>query len=551
MSYEEESRATESEFQYHEPCPSCGSSDNLGRFSDGHAWCFGCGYREPPTDGEERTSKPDQTRPKDLINIEVRALSARKLTEETCQKFGYGVGEFKGKTVQVAQFREDGKIVAQKLRSKDKKFTWLGSKPTTLFGQHLWRDTGKKVIITEGEIDCMTISQLQGNKWPVVSVKNGAQGAKKCIKQQLEWLSQFEEVVLCFDNDEAGQDAVADCAPLFKPGTCKVATLPLKDANEMLKAGRGKEVINALWDAKVFRPDGIIDGLEITLEELMKPQQRGFPCQYPKLEEKLHGIRKGELHLFTAGSGVGKSTMVRELGWYFNRQLKLRTGNIYLEENYRKTARSFIAIDNDVPLGILNENPQCIPKEQYEGSHKELVQNGRTFFYNHFGSLESDRLLAKLRYFAVSLDCDFIMLDHISIVVSGQESSREGERKDIDKLMTSLRSLVEETGVGVIAIVHLKQPEGKSHEEGGRVTLSQLRGSGSLKQLSDNVIALERNQQSKGKSDISTVRVLKNREFGDLGVADTLSYSHSTGRLEATSDVDFDEDDDGDDNSPF
>jgi twinkle protein len=115
-------------------------------------------------------------------------------------------------------------------------------------------------------------------------------------------------------------------------------------------------------------------------------------------------------------------------------------------------------------------------------------------------------------------------------VISGQESSGEGERKDIDRLMTKLRQLAEKTGVGIIAIVHLRQPEGKPHEEGGRVTLSQLRGSGSLKQLSDNVVAIERNQQGSDPNQ-SVIRVLKCREFGETGVTDVITYNPITGRL--------------------
>lgn len=159
-------------------------------------------------------------------------------------------------------------------------------------------------------------------------------------------------------------------------------------------------------------------------------------------------------------------------------------------------------------------------------------------FYDHFGSLESDRLISKLRYMAVVLGCDFIVLDHISIVISGQEGGSGDERKDIDRLMTNLRSLVEETGVGILAIVHLKQPEGKPHEEGGRVTLSHLRGSGGLKQLSDNVVGLERDQQGDAP-DECVARLLKCREFGDLGVADTLKYHRDTGRLLPTESSDL------------
>jgi twinkle protein len=130
---------------------------------------------------------------------------------------------------------------------------------------------------------------------------------------------------------------------------------------------------------------------------------------------------------------------------------------------------------------------------------------------------------------ATVIKVDFIVLDHISIVVSGVESS-QGERKDIDVLMTKLRSLVEETGVGVIAIVHLNQPEGKPHEEGGRITLRNLRGSGGLKQMSDTVFALERDQQGANPT-MAQIRILKCRETGDVGVADWLKYDKQTGRL--------------------
>lgn len=146
------------------------------------------------------------------------------------------------------------------------------------------------------------------------------------------------------------------------------------------------------------------------------------------------------------------------------------------------------------------------------------------YFYDHFGSLESERLLSKIRYMRQVLKVNFVILDHISIVISGQQSSSEGERRDIDVLLTKLRSLIQETGLGVIAIVHLRQPDGKPHEEGGRVTLRDLRGSGSLKQLSDVVWALERDQQS-DKPNQSLIRILKDRNDGQLGPADTVEYN--------------------------
>jgi twinkle protein len=220
----------------------------------------------------------------------------------------------------------------------------------------------------------------------------------------------------------------------------------------------------------------------------------GYSLPYSGLSERLHGLRKRELTLLTAGSGIGKSTLAREIAYHLHQEHGLTIGNVYLEESKEKTAQGYIAIHNNVPLGCLRERP-VDPHRRDVGAVPGRGRPHPQFFYDHFGSLDSENLLSKLRYLAVGCKCDFIILDHISIVVSGQESSSEGERKDIDILMTNLRSLVENTGVGIIAIVHLNKPPGMAHEEGGARDAVTSPGSGSLKQLSDNVVAVERDQQ--------------------------------------------------------
>ncbi|MGZ7142631.1 toprim domain-containing protein, partial [Streptococcus pyogenes] len=85
-----------------------------------------------------------------------------------------------------------------KLRYPDKKFSFIGdSKACGLFGQHLY-EPGRRLVITEGEIDALSVAQALGLRWPVVSVPNGAQGAAKSIKRELEWVNGFDEVVLMF-----------------------------------------------------------------------------------------------------------------------------------------------------------------------------------------------------------------------------------------------------------------------------------------------------------------------------------------------------------------
>ena len=465
-------------------------------------------------------------------------ITKRGIKEATCKKYGYQVFP----EGHIANFYDDKRqVVAQKIRLPNKNFSVLGDKSQLgLWGQHLFKPE-KSVVITEGELDCLSVAQAFDLKWPVVSLPNGAQSASKVISEALEWLSGFEKVVFCFDMDEPGQKATEECVQLLPPGKAYVMRLGRKDANEVLLKDGPATLTKAYWDAQPWRPDGIVSGVEITKESLKQAVAQGYDTIYPLLNDKLGGLRKRELILLTAGTGIGKSTLAREIAYGLHRDHDLTLGNVYLEESKEKTAQGYVAIHNNIPLGVLRRNPDSLTDEQWDTSLAEVLHK-RMYFYDHFGSLGSDRLLGKLRYMAVGLGCDFIILDHISIVISGNESSSEGERRDIDVLMTKLRMLIEETGVGIIAICHLKQPEGKAHEEGGRVTLSQLRGSGSLKQIPDAIVALERNQQG-DKSNLSLLRVLKNREFGALGAADTVLYDDTTGRLQRTDKQEFEDDD--------
>jgi twinkle protein len=424
------------------------------------------------------------------------STTVRGIKEEICKLYRYEVGEFNGKPVQIANFYDQDRVlVRQKLRTQDKQFVSRGdAKAGLFFGQWLWSG-GKYLTITEGEIDALSVSQAFDGKYPAVSLPDGCDSVKRTVEKQYEWLDRFDNIVLMFDMDKPGRAAAETMAQMLPAGKALVASLPEKDANEtLLKVGTAP-IVKAFWNAAPWRPDGIVSGDEFTLEDILADGHEGIALPYPLLNEKLLGLRKGELTLVTAGSGIGKSTLVRELAYMLRVKYGMKVGNVFLEENNRKTAQAYVAIHNNVPLGKLRHNKALLTPEQWEAGLDSTVRGGKMFFYNHFGSLESKQLLSKLRYLATVCGCDFLVLDHISIATSGLESSSEGERKDIDILMTRLRSLVEETGVGIIAIVHLKRVNGKSFNEGAEVSLTDLRGSASLEQLSDNVIALERDQQ--------------------------------------------------------
>lgn len=520
----------ESTFLYHEPCPKCGSSDACGVFSDGHRFCYSCNTYFRP-DGSVKSEGVRVS--KDCIplgDLEEVSLTKRCISKDTCSKFKYFSTVYKGKPCQVACYYDDsGNLVGQKLRFPDKSFAVLGSISNRLYGSQLWA-SGKKIIITEGEIDCLTVSQLQGNKWPVVSIPNGAQGAKKAIEANLEYLENFEEVILMFDMDDPGRKASEECAKILPAGKAYIANLPCKDPNECLSEGKGPEVLQAVWNAKPYRPDGIVSGTDLYEKCVTDIDDLKDSVEYPwvALQNKTKGARHGELYVFTSGSGMGKSTILRELEYYFGVHRGELCGIVALEESTRKTGLELMSIHLHRRLIL---NPECADEDERSRAFAETVGNGNFFLYDHFGSLDSSNLLSKLRYMIVSLGCKRIFLDHISIVVSGMDADEDGgERKAIDKLMTNLRSLVEETGATMFVVSHLKRPEKKGHEEGAQVSLSQLRGSGAIAQLSDMVIGLERNQQGDNPN-VLTLRVLKNRFCGDTGVSGYLEYDPETGRL--------------------
>ena len=522
---------TEDKFLFHSPCENCGSRDNLANYEN-HTYCFGC-HKHQRTNGDlpEITKEIKNT---NMITGFIEPLIKRGINEETCRVFNYEQGEYNGKPCHIANYYDKNyDKVAQKLRFADKSFKWIGdTDKITLFGQNLWRDGGRTLVITEGEIDAMSVSLVNNNKYPVVSIPSGTASAKKYIKREMEWISKFEKIILMMDNDIAGNKASLECASLLPVKKVFISKLQGKDANELLQAGKKTKIVDAIFEAKAFTPQGIIEGTETKDLLLNDVYAETIPYHWNGLNEKLSGIRLGELNLLCAGSGTGKSQVCREIAYDLVKN-KHKVGYIALEESVKRSVRGIVSVGLNKLMHI-PEVKKNIPEEEILKEWNKIKDY--ICFYDHWGSASSDDLLNKIRYMVKGLDCKVIFLDHISIVISGLAEG--DERRLIDNTMTQLRQLVEELNIAMFVVSHLKRPEGKGHEEGTQTSLSHLRGSASLGQLSDAVIGFERNQQSETQANVLTCRVLKNRFSGDTGIATTLIYNKDTGRL---SEGNFDE----------
>ncbi len=458
-----------------------------------------------------------------------KKLDKRGISKDTCFFYEYSVGKHNGEHAHFAQyFNPDGSHAGIKIRQANKKFMWRGPQPGTFFGQQKFSG-GKMLVITEGEIDAMSYAETHSCRWPTVSVPNGAQSATSVFKRNLEWLCGFEKVILMFDQDNPGRKAAEDCAFLLPPGKAFIAALSKKDANEVLLSGDSDELKRSVWNAREYIPGGLVKGED--LWDLIKTVPDVTAIQYPwvNMQTKTRGLRLGELVTLTAGTGIGKSQVCREIAYQFAQQ-DWKIGYFALEESVRKTALNFMALHLGMPLYELEENFKMISDETLKSAYKEAVGNGNLVLFDHFGSLHSDTLLTKVRYAIKALDCRIIFLDHLSIVVS--EFADSQERTAIDATMTKLRALVEETGCAMILVSHLRRADGRPHEEGGAVSLAHLRGSHGIAQLSDIVCALERSQQADGdEKHLMHIRILKNRYSGETGPSGFLRYHPETGRL--------------------
>ena len=543
-----------------QPCPLCNSSDAVGVNQDGSAKCFSCGEFMPnyeqACNGKTMTqTQTTQTKqPDNVTEGSFIALTDRKISQATAQKFGVkAVQDLKGQVIKhFYPYYNGHELSATKCRNSiTKDFFVQGSyNDTGLFGQQLFKG-GKYVTITEGECDAMAAYELLGSKWAVVSIKRGAQGAVRDIKESLEFFDNFENVIVAFDNDKAGKDAAVKVARLFKPGKARILTLPngFKDPNDMLKSNRHKDFVESWWSAKVYTPSGVINVTEQREKFHNREKKQSIPYPWEGLNKKLYGLRQGELVTLTGGTGLGKSSVTRELEHWLVKQTQDNVGIIALEEDWRRTIDGILSIEANARLYIDQEREKFSREELdkmfdilYDGENKN-----RVWVHSHFGTNDIDDIFTKLRFMIIGCDCKWVVVDHLHMLVS---AVHEGdERRAIDTIMTRLRSLVEETGAGIILVSHLRRVDGnKGHENGIEVSLSHLRGSNSIGQLSDCVIALERNQQSDDfdESRTTRLRILKSRYTGDVGMAARVIYDSETGRLTELTNEDIEFDNSGD-----
>lgn len=534
------------------------AGNNLHIYDDGRGFCHACGYVEKNAEHSDKEQKQytrgSSVSSTDVSSVEtissVRALPERGIGKEIAERYGVrsSVDETTGKNaVHFYPYYRRGKLVAYKQRRLPKQFSWIGDTKDGkgLFGQQLYEnlDRGKKfLVVSEGEVDCLSIAEIlhrSGKDYAVVSLQDGAEASgtvKTTLKANAEFFSSFEKILLCFDNDAAGEtyvQAVADwLCTMTSVAIMSLKDTEYKDVNEILMA----QDYEAFWEAwkscKVYQPESIVQVCNVDFEDVAQQVDAGYPFSWECMNRVYKGLRKGELTVACGGSGLGKTSVVREMiDGIVRSNPKVIVGVMSLEDSLAKAIRSYCALRLAVPLGRLTTNPDCVDKEEYRKVFDSFAKSGQYVFFDSSKFLDLDKLLNKVEYFARSAGCDYLIIDNLTLIAA--RSKETDERRAIDNVMASLAALVASTGMGIVLVNHLTRQKGVSPNNGDMVEIQHLRGSGAIEAFSDNIIAVERNQQSDNEADKNTVllRALKNRAFGATGMIGKLQYIPETGRL--------------------
>lgn len=567
-------------------CPNrdCGSSDAFTVYSDNRgnpkdATCFSCDYwtndqailkaaingteydssdnlpaikTEPLAVTRRQTFQASSSRSRmqfpesidECLLHPVMEIKDRGLSRATCERYGVRVGVDTRDGVtpvyHLYPYYDEKDISGIKVRNvADKSFLSIGTvSASLLFGSQVVNSTGKKIYITEGELDALALYQIlkenSSYDWEpqVVSLPNGAKSAVKAISENLDLLNGYEQVILVFDNDVYGREA-ADKVCKILAGKVYTVKCVGKDPNEALLSGRGNDLKWAcLTGAKKYQPDGIVNGKDCwdRYKNSSTTESYPYPESMPLLNKKTYGVRPGSIVTVTSGSGCGKTQFLRELKYHYLMTTDFKIADISLEEDVGDTIGGMLALKLNKRIQLPDVN---VTEEEEKEAFQAVYGTGRIDIYDFFGGMDDDTLFSKLRYLIYSGN-KILFLDHLSIIVS-EYASEGGERERIDTIMTKLAKLVKETGAIIFLVVHLKKSDSSrtTFEQGAIPSLDDLRGSGAIKQLSWDVIGLSRNQQHPSRmcANTSLLTVLKCRFTGRTGQADFLYFDETTGRM--------------------
>lgn len=531
----------------------CGTRDACQVFEkeDGtyDAFCYACStyvpdpYKDRPNYRPTRLRKTAEEIKEELNEISsflCRPIPDRGLRNDVVERYGVkvGVSEVDGESpaLHYYPYTKDGELKAYKVRLVENKRIWsVGDQSDVdLFGWDLAISAGsKKLFITEGELDAMSLYQImtdhvKGTQYEkyspaVVSVPHGAGSAARDIVRNIKKIREyFKEIVLVFDMDEAGKKAVEDVMRIMPDAL--VASLPAKDVNECLTQGRSKACYNAcVFNAQKPKNTRIVAVSEVA-EKARQPVEWGFSWPYKKLTELTRGIRLGETYYLGAGVKLGKSELLNDLAAWC---IKEHQWKIFVAKPEEANHRTLQGVVGKVVNKIFHDPKIPFDNEAFDKG-LEIVAD-KLFMLNLYQELTLEGIKTDVRA-AAQEGCKAVFIDPITVLSNGLSAADANTM--LQKLAQELAQIAMDLNIVIFMFCHLKAPEaGPPHERGGAVQSYQFAGSRAMMRSAHLMLGLEGNKDPDlpdEERNMRSIVVLENRMSGETGRI-PLFYDKHTG----------------------
>lgn len=534
--------------------PKCGKHGlQVFQEEDGsyNGWCFACGkYEHNPYGDKPEGYKPVVVKKTpEQIEAEIKEirdeygcvdLVDRKLRASTLEHYGVkvGVSEHDGTTptTHFYPYFCDGVLSAYKVRViKDKRMWSVGNQSDVdLFGwEQALQAGGKRLYITEGEIDALSLYQTivnvqKGTKWEefkpsVVSLPHGAGSAGKDLARLREKIRRhFQEIVLVFDMDDSGRKAVEAAMHSFPDALS--ATLPGKDFNECVLSGRAKAAVDAvMWKSAKPKNSRIIRGSDIR-EAAKKPAEFGVSWPWKHITEATRGIRLGETIYIGAGQKQGKSEVVNQIAAHC---IKEHGWKVFLCKPEEANNKSFKMVAGKMVGKFFHDPTKPFDERAYDEAADQIGDN--LFLLNLYQHVDFDTLKGDIKD-AVNEGVKAVFIDPITNFTNGMDAASANTK--LQEIAQELSAMALDLNIVIFIFCHLRNPDaGPPHERGGDVLSSQFAGSRAMARSCNLMLGLQGNRDPDLPPEERNIRnlvLLEDREFGQSGRYG-LYWDHNTG----------------------
>jgi twinkle protein len=435
--------------------------------------------------GSVSKSKDPEKLAKDIRDLSPACIEYAKnrgISEETLRKYGVGT-DAQGK-ISFPYYDAYGRLGMIKhwgltLKPDGKKDTWTSSDPImSLFGKDVCDpDTGiQKLVITEGEWDAMACWEMN---IPAVSIPMGCSNTQ-WITEDYQFLSHFDEIVLLFDNDLAGKKAAKDAAARLGQERCLIVTLPLKDANDMLRANRGKEIGSIIENttpepiAEIVNPTSMKEGVKSYLKGDYLSDGDAFFIPDFKLSFRPH-----ETTLWFGGTGEGKSTAVANQV----ASLAARGKMCCVASLEQPPEITFGQI-----LKMLASYPNLPYTDEFEKAYEYLSKH--VFMYKSMERADPKDLISTFVHAHKRYGVDTMVVDNMmTLAIDRSNNTAQAEACDL------FRVFVSKYPVHLHLVAHpRKPPTDPNGKQAPPAQLSEIRGASEIADMANNIITVWRDR---------------------------------------------------------